>query len=770
MKKLNIFLVALLVLFSCTSDIDIESGINPTVEEREVTFRMQMPGHKNPIVYAASERDENKIAELDILAFAKQSVGVDTLAYRIKVDASNITDASGHVNGNKKDIKVKLKRDDSDLKIVLIANARSVLDGASITPGDEMDEVFEKLVYDFSGKWTTDPMTPIPMWGQTAGYISIKNPVVTDLIDITLLRSVAKVDIGVDIYGDPALGFGKRFKLNHVYVYNPNNKGAIIPDLTDAGLDENKVTKPNVPATALAIETFQEYVLPMGESKFFNEIYLPESDKTAGKPTCLIIGGTYDDGIETYYRIDFVNKNDEKLDLLRNYRFLVNITNVARDGFASKEEAAKAKTSHITYSLSVFNEDINSIVYNGQYGLGVSTSKVTLDWMASTGNSITVATDYPEGVQVSTPDSWITITSGPQGGMSGNVVYSVSRNEHEGLFRTGTIRITAGTLVQDVEIRQYLGANSVIVAPGGSKQISVLFANSDGVQRVTDGAGLSAEVLWQDASGVISSVITSGTGKNAIIRVDAGSSAQGNAVVALKQGSTILWSWHIWVTNFNPDLAISQKSYNGAEFMTRNLGAITETPNATGTLGLLYQWGRKDPFPGASSTTGNTQKEIYDAYGTATAILVENVTAASNFDNSVKNPMTFYCSSEFPWFSWYGLEDANNSLWVDTKGNKTAYDPCPQGWRVPVSPTVWKGASAIWNNNGVILSSAGYYPATGGLDFSNGKLTNVGYDGYYWVAEPSGTQAKAMSINASSISIDASPLRANGYPVRCVKE
>lgn len=769
MKKLNIFLVALLVLFSCTSEIDIEPKIiNPTLEEGEVIFRMQMPGHKSPVVYAASESDENQIAELDILAFAKQSVGIDTLAYRILVDASSITDVSGTTNGNKKDIKVKLKRNDSDLKIVLIANARAVLDGASIQPGDKLDDVFDKLVYDFSGKWATDPMTLIPMWGQT-DYVSIKNPIATDPISITLLRSVAKVDVGVDVYGDPALGFGKRFKLNHIYVYNANDKGAIIPDMTDAGLADNKVTKPNVPSAAQPIETFQEYVLPTGENTLFNEIYLPESNSAAAKPTCLIIGGTYDGGVETFYRVDFVNKNDEKLDLLRNYRFLVNITDVARDGFATKEEAAKAKSSHITYSLSVFNEDINSIVYNGQYGLGVNTSKVVLDWEASAGNSITVATDYPDGFTVSTSDPWIRITSGLQGGMNGTVVYSVSRNTSERLFRTGTIKIEAGTLVQEVEIRQYLGANSIIIPPTYSKKISALFANADGKTRVTDGVGLTAEVLWQDAPGVISNVMTNGTGKNTVIQVNAGNTS-GNALVALKQGATIIWSWHIWVTNFNPDLAISQKSYNGSEFMTRNLGAITETPNAVGTLGLLYQWGRKDPFPGASSTTSNTQKEIYNASGVATTIIVEPVTAASNFDNSVKNPMTFYCSSEFPWFSWYGLVDVNNSLWIDVEGNKTAYDPCPQGWRVPVSPKVWEGVSAFWNNNGAILSSAGYFPATGGLDFSTGKLANVGYDGYYWAAEPNGSKAKAMSVNASTISIEASPLRASGYPVRCVKE
>jgi hypothetical protein len=772
MKKLTIFLSALFVLFSCTNEGEMEPGkITPPLEDGEVILRLQVPGHKQPAVYAASESDENQIAELDILAFANQTTGIDTLAYRIKVDAGSITDATGHVNGNKKDIKVKLKRNDSDLKIVLIANARSVLDGASISEGDQLGDIFDELIYSFSGSWTTNPMSPIPMWGQTAGYVSIKNPVVTDPIDITLLRSVAKVDVGIDLYGDPALGFGQRFKLNHVYVYNANDKGSIIPDLTDAGLADNKVTKPNIPTTAQAINVFQEYIPAANESKLFNEIYLPESDKTSANRTCLIIGGTYDGGNETFYRVDFVNKNDENLDLLRNYRFLVNITNVKRYGFDTKEEAAKAKTSHIEYTLSVFNEDINSIVYNGQYGLGVSTDQVLLDWKATTGNSITIATDYPDGFEATTPDSWINITANPQNVQNGNVVFSVQQNLSEELYRTGVITIKAGSLVQDVEIRQYLGANSILVRPSSNEQIAALFANADGKERVTNGATLTSEVLWQDAAGVISATNVTGTGKSAVINVNAGNTS-GNAVVALKAGGAILWSWHIWVTDYDLSLPVSQKSHNGTEFMTRNLGAIVETPGAAGTLGLFYQWGRKDPFPGASATTANTNtlKPIVDASGAPTAIEFRNVTANSNFDNAVANPMTFYCSAEFPWFSWYGLEETNNSLWVDAEGNKTAYDPCPQGWRVPVDSKVWAGLPSVWNTNGATLSPVGYYPAAGGLDFADGKLTDVGTSGYYWAAGPSGVTAKAMIINASTMSTDASPLRASGYPVRCVKE
>lgn len=769
MKKLNIFLAAILTLslFSCINEIDDDKqGIIQPIEE-EIIFRMQVPGHKKPITYAATERDENEIKEIDILAFAKQgSTSVDTLAYRIKVDMSSISDATDAVNGNKKDIAVRLQRNESDLKFVLIANARSFLDGISINNGDKLEDIFADLTYQFSGKWETEPMTAIPMWGQTSGYISIKNPSETKPVNITLLRSIAKIDVGVDVYGDPAIGFGTRFKLKHIYVYNANNKGYIVPDLSDTGLANNKVTKPHVPATANALSSYQEYAVT--NTTFFNEIYLPESDKTSSTHSCLIIGGTYDGGAETFYRIDFVNNSSENLDLLRNYRYLVNITNVARDGFATKEEAAAARTSHIEYSLSVFNEDINSIVYNGQYGLGVSESKVTLGWDISTNNKITVATDYPGGFTTTSNDSWISITSAPTGVQNGTIVFTVTRNNEEALFRTGKITITAGSLVQDVEIRQSLGANSVLVTPGGTTQLFALFANADGRARVTSGMSLQTEVLWQDALGVIASASISGVGKEAIVSVNAGSA--GNAIVAIKNGATILWSWHIWVTTYDPELNISQKSHKETIFMDRNLGASISTPNTEGALGLFYQWGRKDPFPGAISTTSNTPKEIFNGSGLGTEISSVKVSNAANFDNAIKNPMTFYYSAEYPWYSWYGLEETNNSLWVDTYGNKTAYDPCPQGWRVPTTPEVWEGTTTQGWSNGVTLSSAGYYPATGSIDFSTGKIIDVRSDGYYWTAGVSGPNAKAMRITASNVSILSTPLRASGCPVRCVKE
>lgn len=102
---------------------------------------------------------------------------------------------------------------------------------------------------------------------------------------------------------------------------------------------------------------------------------------------------------------------------------------------------------------------------------------------------------------------------------------------------------------------------------------------------------------------------------------------QGNALIgAYNSKGDILWSWHIWVADHEPDnlgRAVTYYTYDwdnngiypekpriqGYAVMSCNLGALAENQKGLGTglhrypdemtqaFGMLYQWGRKDPFP-----------------------------------------------------------------------------------------------------------------------------------------------------------------------------
>lgn len=134
-----------------------------------------------------------------------------------------------------------------------------------------------------------------------------------------------------------------------------------------------------------------------------------------------------------------------------------------------------------------------------------------------------------------------------------------------------------------------------------------------------------------------------------------------------------------------------------------NLGAMHNTPGDVGSYGLLYQWGRKDPFPAAPTLTGTTATvgaPIYD--GDNNEIKITNSSQSSTADNNlafaIANPTV--CLSNYAQFNtsrdWLQADMSNDALWGNpkgaernetndflNKGAKSFYDPCPVGWRVP---------------------------------------------------------------------------------------
>lgn len=171
----------------------------------------------------------------------------------------------------------------------------------------------------------------------------------------------------------------------------------------------------------------------------------------------------------------------------------------------------------------------------------------------------------------------------------------------------------------------------------------------------------------------------------------------GNAVIAAYDGpydsdgkptGNILWSWHIWV----PDGDVVSNNVTDATIfgskpiMDRNLGALVAAPaDAAATVesyGLLYQWGRKDPFPGNKGVTTK---------GAAAVSGVEMISqdGTLTIEQSIKNPTVFARSAEGK--DWVTSGDNDNSLWTTTK---TIYDPCPPGYIVPnrnTSVHYWSG-------------------------------------------------------------------------------
>ena len=324
-------------------------------------------------------------------------------------------------------------------------------------------------------------------------------------------------------------------------------------------------------------------------------------------------------------------------------------------------------------------------------------------------------------------------------------------------------------------------ANSYIVAPSDyGIMIPVARANKSllGSQLGANDT-FTTEVVWTDnanrvaANSNIRVVKTSGVGSAAHVVVMPGS-AQGNAVVAIKNGNgKILWSWHIWVTNYAPLLSSSTNTA-----MDRNLGAVGNTPGGVNTKGLLYQWGRKDPFPSSTSISGNTEPVIYNATGTTTInkVATPNTSAPMhNIGNSVANPATFYQGASVNSTDWYSNKNNthNDALWGGG-GTKSIYDPCPDGWRVP-KVAVWNGlTNANFPWDGAVLGNTNsnygvFFPAAGHRQ-ANGNITDVGGNGYYWSASVVGERAQDLYFGRTNPVSPGSNMRGYAYSVRCVKE
>ncbi len=129
---------------------------------------------------------------------------------------------------------------------------------------------------------------------------------------------------------------------------------------------------------------------PTGATQGANGETLPEEDtENFLRRPYIVVGLTGVDKSrpdkETFFRIDYLKRTGteadatyEYLPLLRNHRYLVNITEVGGPGFDTEEDARKGPAANIMYNVVVWNEStMSNVQYDGQYMLGVSDDHFT---------------------------------------------------------------------------------------------------------------------------------------------------------------------------------------------------------------------------------------------------------------------------------------------------------------------------------------------------------------------------------------------------------
>lgn len=254
----------------------------------------------------------------------------------------------------------------------------------------------------------------------------------------------------------------------------------------------------------------------------------------------------------------------------------------------------------------------------------------------------------------------------------------------------------------------------------------------------------SASLYWEDVVGLIHSVELIGSGESAKIKVMIDNAkGKGNALVAFKVDGIVYWSWHIWVTDDPSNGVVYSQGFEtdidlvrfDPKYMDRNLGAVSNHflgDEWHKSSGLMYQWGRKDPFPTLVYKDFSFYELNGEDIGTIRhkdAVDIPNSTKFKDdflrpFDEiernirfSVKNPLLYIGNTDDDrytepngtfgtWFSKEQYRDVTTAwdLWADNyRGGmsnasssntnlandsksyelKSPYDPCPNGWRIP---------------------------------------------------------------------------------------
>ena len=303
-----------------------------------------------------------------------------------------------------------------------------------------------------------------------------------------------------------------------------------------------------------------------------------------------------------------------------------------------------------------------------------------------------------------------------------------------------------------------------------------------------------ASIVWMDQDGLVENLSVTNSGANSFVNfhVPADKIKNGNAVIAVKDASgKVMWSWHLWFdqtkalqtiecTNYQKDkftltrhilgyvlfkwkatsyevarvarMKVEQEAGNNGE---KNITYVTiaQNPYAEREYSTtLYQFGRKDAFPGTDNLYGGN--------------IVEKGGNDMSIANAIQNPEKIYNTGN-SWdnnYSYLNLWSMNTTTQKETTNTivKTIYDPNPVGYHMPPKNTfsgITTTGKSVYNNRAQINAlgpwddgwhfytkdatspSTIYYPAIGSRNHSEGKLYGVKSRGYYWTGIPASTGA-----------------------------
>ena len=292
-----------------------------------------------------------------------------------------------------------------------------------------------------------------------------------------------------------------------------------------------------------------------------------------------------------------------------------------------------------------------------------------------------------------------------------------------------------------------------------------------------------AKLIWADESGLVTNLAV--TGDFVQFEVPAANIKNGNAVIAVTKGSTVVWSWHLWFIHDNALNTVTCTNFQGHKykFTQETLGrkytvwtgttytsprsvkvkVVQETANGgVSKEGILtitqkhsdtragyvthYQFGRKDAFPCSTIAEGHF-------------IFGRNYFTVHSLGSVIQHPeimFDYHGATGRDWCdaTYLNLWSANTTItttgYNDNPVIKTVYDPCPAGFKLPASnaftgfSTTGQYGNSInttypwnngWNFNNKITDpdASVYFPISGWRETEWGALNGTN-EGWFWSA------------------------------------
>lgn len=202
---------------------------------------------------------------------------------------------------------------------------------------------------------------------------------------------------------------------------------------------------------------------------------------------------------------------------------------------------------------------------------------------------------------------------------------------------------------------------------------------------------------------------------------------RGNVLIGVRKSTaskqSYLWSWHLWITDYNPDIDTNWKedvytypveggavhryastswetNYRNKYVMDRNLGALSASPDDyENSRGLFWQYGSKNPIPYMNTPLYDIKGELISSAwvsGKGNDIIDIVSQKAEYFYTVIKRPTTLFlpAANSTANGNWIVHNSYESQLWYNPTWNvsesgKTFFDPSPPGWKLIENVNVW---------------------------------------------------------------------------------